>query len=305
MKVPTSRQYLVSELAHLYPLYSGCGTLANSSVVRVLGGADTGNVWARHRNGMRLRVSLDDFNGRAAFYAGDVDRKITWLCSRIVRPGDTAIDVGANIGLVTLTLAGLVGDEGKVWSFDPNPALIALLRESLAANGLQNVVVEQCAVGEDHAALTLTVPEGHSGRGSLVRVKPGRPAEEITVPVRPLSDLIPHDVAHIRLLKIDVEGFEEQVLLGARALFDRSPPDAVLFELNDRKGNVSDEPSVRLLREYGYDFMAIPKTYFRMKVHWYDPENDPLPGHDLLACRKGQVAEDIAKRVNARTRSNG
>lgn len=297
--MPTLRQQLVSEAAHLYPLYSGCGRFANSRIVRALAGSGSGHVWARHRNGMRVRVSLDDFNGRAVFYSGDVDRKITWLCTRIVRPGDTVIDVGANIGLVTLTLAGLVGEKGKVWAFDPNPGLVELIRQSLAENGLENVFVEQCAAGAERGELTLRVPEGHSGRGSLVRAQRGRPSEEITVPVRLLSELIPPNVMSIRLLKIDVEGFEEQVLLGAEGLFDRSPPDAVLFELNDRKGEVRDEPSVRLLREFGYEFMAIPKTLFRMRVRRYDPDRDPFPGHDLLACRQGGVADEIAMRVRA------
>lgn len=297
---PTLRQSFIAECVRRYPLLSGSGSLANSAMVRRLAGFKVGLTWARHRNGMRMRVSLDDFNGRAVFYAGDVDRKLTWLCNRIVRPGDTTVDVGANIGLVTLTLAGLVGSKGRVWSFEPNPALVGLINESLAENGLQHVVVVQCAVGAEDGELLLSIPKGHSGRGSLVRTRNGEASKQITVPVRTLSNLIPTDVTDIRLMKIDVEGFEAQVLDGAKALFDRSPPDAVLFEVNELKGTASDEPSIQFLRDVGYVFMAIPKSYLRMKIHWYNPDHDPLPGHDVLAVRRGGVADEIGQRVRVR-----
>ncbi len=73
--------------------------------------------------------------------------KFTWICSGIISAGNVAIDVGSNIGLVTLTLAKLVGPQGRVFAFDANPVLIERLHLSLDRNKLRNVNLTQCGVG--------------------------------------------------------------------------------------------------------------------------------------------------------------
>ncbi len=67
-------------------------------------------------------------------------------------------------------------------------------------------------------------------------------------------------------------------MLGAKGIFERSMPDCVLFEINHRRGNISDEPSIRLLRRFGYKFLSIPKSYLRMRILWFDPDKDSLQG---------------------------
>ena len=85
----------------------------------------------------------------------------------------------------------------------------------------------------------------------------------------------------IRLVKIDVEGFEEQVFRGSEELLQRIRPEAILFELNE-PGAVapSDQPVLRLLQEYDYGFFAIPKCLFRMRLQAFQPnrsEEWPAP----------------------------
>src|SRR5882762_8193075 len=96
----TFRQSLVARLTRLYPFYSGCGTFANKSLIHKIAGESSENVWCCVSGG-EILARLDDYVGRSAFYVGDLDRKITWICAQIVKSGDTVLDIGANIGLVT------------------------------------------------------------------------------------------------------------------------------------------------------------------------------------------------------------
>ena len=146
---------------------------------------------------------------------------------KIIRPGDVAIDVGGNVGVYTFALSKLAA---RVISFEPNPQLAARLR-TLA---LANVEVKDVALSSSAGTATLTIPdwpEGH-GFGSL-RAEMG------------FGDtrLIKHEVAmrtldsfafdKLDFIKIDVEGFEEQVLDGGMRTIEARRP-AILIELVDK-----------------------------------------------------------------------
>ena len=263
----------------------------------IAGHNNRGLVLARLRNGLRTYVRLDEHSGRMIYYAGDVDRKLTWICSRIVRPGDAVIDIGANSGLITFHLSGLVGPSGTVLAVEPNPELAELLRQSTEYNNVDNISVCEYALGEHASSMRLTIPTGYSDRASLVREFDGMDSDSMTVHVARLDDVLPDSIDHIRLMKIDVEGFESEVLWGATNLFRTMPPDCVLFEFKHIDVHPSQHPVIRFLRDCGYQFMAIPKQLCRMKLRWFDPDHDPMEGHDLLACRMGDVGQDVSQRV--------
>src|ERR1035441_10388403 len=131
--MPGLRQSLLAALTRRYPLYSGGIRLANHSVIRRIGGTSNELVWSRV-NGGEVLGRLDDLVGRTAFYTGDLDRKISWVCARIVKPRDTVLDIGANIGIVSLWLSKLVGEKGRVHAFEPNPELCKLLEQTIHRN---------------------------------------------------------------------------------------------------------------------------------------------------------------------------
>lgn len=299
--LPNLRQVTTAAITRNYPFYSGCGSCANSRIVKLMSGSQGGKAWCRVPGGEVL-ADLNDYVGRAAYFVGDLDRKITWICKQIVRRGDTVFDIGANIGMVTVLLSDLVGANGTVHSFEPNPALSNDLEQTIERNKMGNTKLHPIALGAEKGTLELIVPKGNKGAASLVRNKGNADCNIVNVPVMPLDALCNDEkINSIRLIKIDVEGFERDVFLGAEQVLTTIRPDAILFELNERTQNqFSEEPLIKLLHSFGYGFLAIPKSIFQMKLKIWDIESDQVvTGHDFLASPKGKKFEEIAQLVKA------
>ena len=294
---PTSRQKMVANFARLYPFYSGCGSFANNPILQRIAGITSEKVWSPVPGGEVL-APLGDYVGRAAFYVGDLDRKVTWICSHIVRPGDTVLDIGANIGMVTLWLSKLVGDDGKVYAFEPNPELQKILNEMLVHNSLHNVYLQPMALGAEQGLLELRIPRHNLGAASLIRNRDSSDCDAVEVPVRTLSRIVAEEgIESIRLIKIDVEGFEAEVFRGGQDVLASMPPEAILFELNEKlEGTVRTQPVFKILFDFGYEFFAIPKCFVKMRLERFDIETaTKLVGNDFLAVHKSASFNNIIK----------
>lgn len=150
------------------------------------------------------------------------------LLGSLIRPGMTVIDVGANLGLYTVLLSRLVGPEGRVLAFEPDPALFADLRESCRRNGCTNVEPHNVALGSRRDRLVLKKMAFNSGDNHLGAGGGTAFRHEISVPVVPLDEFAPGLDPDI--IKIDVQGWELEVLRGADKLLDSSPRCEVLLE---------------------------------------------------------------------------
>jgi FkbM family methyltransferase len=244
--------------------------------------------WSHLDSGPEILVPLNDFVGRAAFYVGDLDRKISGVIKRIVRPGDRVLDIGANIGVVTLHLAKLVGKTGMVHSFEPNPNIADLLLRSVERNRMDNVHVHRCALGAEEGVLTLSFPARNAGQATINKARAGEAWESVQVQVRTLSALAQEfEIGKVRLVKMDVEGFEPEVLRGARGWLSDHPPDAMIFESNEERAPGESDPVFSLLAEQDYVFYAIPMRLLSLRLQAYDPaSNQALTSHDVLAVRR-------------------
>lgn len=146
---------------------------------------------------------------------------------RLVAPGMTVADVGANIGLLTLVMARATGPAGKVLAFEPEAIPRANLEKMKHLNGLAWVDVRDQAVGEKAGRLTFHVSDiiGHS---SLYALPEAEEARTIEVEVVRLDDVAP--AKRMDVVKIDVEGAELDVLAGMKGLIGKNPDLAVVAE---------------------------------------------------------------------------
>jgi len=254
------------------------------------------------RGGNFVAAPLGDYVGRAIFFTGELDRKISWICSRIIRAGDTVLDIGANLGSVTFLMSALVGKNGCVHAFEPNPRLQELIDLGVQRNGSTNIVLHRVALGAARSELELTIPADNAGCASLVPTRQRSGDTSVRVPVVSLSEeLADAEIERVRLMKLDVEGYEPQVLHGAEAFLTNTPPDAILFELNDNARTLAEHPTIKMLRAFGYGFFSIPRCFIKMRLRSFNPEHYDRAsiGHDFLGVRIGTVYEEIATLVNA------
>jgi FkbM family methyltransferase len=141
------------------------------------------------------------------------------------RPGTVAIDVGANIGLYTVALAGAVGSNGRVLAFEPFPDNVARLRSNLARNDLTNVEIYEVALGPEAGSELLHVADDPAFH-SLVDVSEDRDTgNTLTVRVQRLDDAWREAGApEVSVLKVDTEGGELAILRSATDVLAASRP---------------------------------------------------------------------------------
>ncbi|MBL8752074.1 MAG: FkbM family methyltransferase [Planctomycetes bacterium] len=162
------------------------------------------------------------------------DLPLQLALQHVLRPGDCFVDIGANIGMVTLLARHLVGPSGHVMACEPNPRLRARLEDLVALNRLAGVELVAKALGEAPGTAELREFAGHTGWGSLAARGPDGAATTAVwqVPVVRGDDLLAAAPAGPMVVKIDVEGFEVPVLRGLQTTLAKRAP-AVLVEVAD------------------------------------------------------------------------
>ncbi len=180
---------------------------------------------------------------------------------RLLRPGDTFIDVGANIGFLSAMGAGLVGQTGQVHAFEPVPRYFKSVQRLAELNSGRVIVTNHCALGDRVGTAPMDVTASSNiGWNTMVQgtMDQAERKETIDVPVLRLDAYIEEKkLARIALIKIDTEGFEFPVLRGLSGYFEKNPSakTTILCEIAPyvypRLGTSLDELQ-RVMRGYGY-----------------------------------------------------
>ncbi len=141
--------------------------------------------------------------------------ELDWIRHHLLEPGDFVVDCGANIGFTTIFFAHFVGPDGRVMAFEPLSSNARDIRQNVKLNRLRNVDIREMAVGGQNGTVTIAdTPNGILSSDSQAW-------NLIAVPIVRLDDMVP--IGQPTFIKIDVEGYELEVLSGAQQILAKNP----------------------------------------------------------------------------------
>ena len=208
------------------------------------------------KHGQFLLSTMDNHVSAHLLRYGEWAERELQLFLSVVKPGDTVLDVGANIGAFTVPLAKAVGPSGRVYAFEPQRVIFQRMNANIALNGQSNVHTYLAAVGSERGMLKVpSIDYSVAANFAAVSLADQSVFSNLmheTVPVLALDDLFPTASVNDRtcpsFIKVDVELMERYVLEGARQLLQRCQP--VLYLENPCV--MTSLPLVELLYELNY-----------------------------------------------------
>lgn len=223
----------------------------------------------------------DIYIGQAIQRYGEFSHLERQLMMQLCEPGDIVIEVGANIGAHTIWLAKHVGKHGRVLAFEPQRLVFQALCANVAINSLENVDCYYAALGANNGKITVpeldpNLPTNFGGL-TLSNDIQGRQVDCFK-----LDDL--SGAPRVNLIKIDVEGMEEEVLKGGRVLIDKFKP--FLYVENDRVEK--SESLMNLIDSMGYEMFWHTPPLFNPSNFYAEPENiyPNLASFNMLCAHK-------------------
>jgi FkbM family methyltransferase len=241
--------------------------------------------------GARLVSRLPDLIQTWIYLFGIWEPDITAFVRGRLAPGDTFIDVGANVGYHALLAAKLVGADGRVAAIEASPSIFRSLQENLSLNDATTAVRAINKAASDVAG-TVHIHHGPVANIGLTTTLESRGfAPEAEVAAAPLADLLePQEIETARLVKIDVEGAEDRVLAGMPSFLERCPPGVeILLELSPAWWNDRQQTAHQILT-----------PFFEAGFHAYRIDNNLWPWRYLWPAdvrRPRRVREALTKRV--------
>lgn len=200
-----------------------------------------------------MLVPIDDPAMRELYITGTYEAELEDFLESVLREGDVAVDVGANIGVHTLLMAALVGNTGRVYAFEPNSIAADSLAQSLTAQGWgQRVVLERLALSDSSGIAELACSPGVGAMSSLLGGQWAPDSSMSTVATIALDDYWTN-VERPRVMKIDVEGWEANVIAGASRFLRDVSPDFLIIEIS----SMSPPALLPDLTALGYSSVAL------------------------------------------------
>ena len=154
----------------------------------------------------------------------------TEIVKKYVHEGDIVVDIGAHVGYYTLLMAQLVGKNGKVYSFEPDPVNFQLLKKSVEINGFENVVLIQKAVSNITDKVKLFLGDDDSAINRIYDAKLGDAKESIDVESVTIDEYFKENDELVNFIKIDSEGSEIKIINGMKQFLSRNQELVMMTE---------------------------------------------------------------------------
>jgi FkbM family methyltransferase len=191
------------------------------------------NIISEYKYGKIIYNNNDYYMGTCISEYGEYCDSEISIINQIIKKGDVILDIGANIGLMTIPFSKMVGQNGKVMSYEPQPEIYRILCGNIAINNLTNVYAHNLAVGDNNNPLFIPkIDYGKSNNFGGISLQNSGETKINQIKIDDLS------LDKLNFMKIDVESMELNVLNGSYYTIKKHRP--VIYVENDRKENSPD-----------------------------------------------------------------
>lgn len=288
---------LAAAYVRYFPIHRGKGI-----VVRLL---DNGNfpgfqTITNSKDGRAFVFDSETRHGYQIFFYGDREKAETDLMRKVVREGDTVIDIGANIGWYTTLFASCVGESGVVLAIEPIPSTFDVLRQNLKLNHNEaNVKLFHGVCSDSIGELEVHYfPTLHPGLASS-RPIGDQPSVTFVVPATTVDNLIQlNQLDHITMMKIDVEGAELSVLKGSLNALRNGLVESLLIEANDERSEAFSYQfceCIDLLKDAQQEYETFRVNHRTGALDQMRSSTDYRHGDNIFVVMKGG---EVWKRLN-------
>lgn len=214
------------------------------------------------QNGLRILVDTRSMDvGIHLLTLGAWEPNYMALFDKLLKPGDTVLDIGANHGVYALHAAMAVGPKGKVHAFEPNPRLARLVDFSMKLNGFGDyAALHPFAVSDAAGIARLVFSDAFSGGGAISGDQSNAAQEGVECNLVALDSFFDDPDFKVDVIKMDVEGHEGLALRGMRRLLGRSQEVKIMMEFGPdmmARAGVGAEEILAMLRGIGFNMWLI------------------------------------------------
>ena len=220
----------------------------------------------------------------ARYFESDYEKENVAFLTKICKPGMTVIDIGAHLGLMSVIIAKLIGENGKVYAFEPTPKTFLLLKKIISLNNFDKTIIPFNKAASNFTGLVdffVDENEGSNANSLVNRKDKNRTSQKMEVDT--LDNIVDNlKLEKLDLVKIDAEGSELDVMNGAKKIIEKYKPIIILAIHPPliKNNNQKTEDIFDLIQSIGYvvNFRSeiLTKEVFCAKEDFFDVHLTPL-----------------------------
>jgi FkbM family methyltransferase len=221
--------------------------------------------------GYNYSVFLDPTNGfidTQIFTTGQYELDILSVIKENLKPGETFVDIGGNIGWHTLFAAHVVGESGHVHTFEPIKKLVQQINKNISLNNLDKcITVHPFGCSSTESEVTININLVNIGGSSIFKLATQSEKNE-TISLKPADSVLSTLIPKVKLIKIDTEGSELEVLKGLRNTLENHRPKLIIEYSPSFWGAGSLEKSLaffQILNDYFYQIFDLESGHKRIE----------------------------------------
>lgn len=238
-------------------------------------------------NGLKMWIDPvnDDGVERSLYYTGSYESGTLDFIKNHLKKEDCFVDVGANIGLMSIEASKAVGSQGKVYSFEPHPKTVKILRFNIDLNSIKNIDVIEKGIGSKSGEAKI-YDRWDVNRGGASLLSSNSEQDSYDIQIVSLDEVLEN--VKVDMIKIDVEGFELEALKGAKKILSSKTPPILIVEctLETEHQGYTREELYKWLKNTNcnYKFYKLKGSKSRKSKLKEITDQSDLPTHDNLFC---------------------